>query len=405
MKKIIVLTTLFFLALMPSALAIGVSPSRIKTDFEAGESATFDFYVVNTRNEQVQVKIYAKGDLNESIDLQDEVLTLEAGGSKSSKFTVHYPSTLGPGKHDNRIGALEIASGESEGAAAVGAVSAVELQFWVYAPYEGKYLDASLDVPDVAAGETIDFTLKLTSRGTEGIDSASAKIRVYNSNGDLLKTLDSGSTSLSADGDTEELHADWSPGKLPAGTYSAVAAISYDGKNTEASSDFNIGDLFVKIKSVNIDDITAGSIGKAEIKVQSFWNEKITEAYATVELLSNGKTLKKFTGSVFEIPPQSSKTVEVFIDSEGLQKKQYSIVAKVHYSDKVAEKRGNLRITEPSALPSMTIIASVSILLLIIILAVVLYLWHKKGSSKEKKSRTASTGRRRREYYEQEEDL
>ncbi len=402
--KLLIMSVIFLIILAAPVFSIGITPSRIKTDFEANEKASFEFTVSNTKNTQINIQIYKKGDLKEYISLSETEITLGPGKSKKLSFTIDYPSEITPGKHDIRIGALEIAGGGAEDGTAVGAVGAVELQFWVYAKYEGKYLDVSLGVPDVAAGEKIGFTVSLASKGTEDIEEANAEIKVYDTAGEHIKTLNTGSTSVSADS-TEELYAEWDPGKLPAGAYQAEALVSYDGETAQAETTFNIGELFIKIENIFVDNIPAGSIGKAKIEINSFWNEKIESAYATIDLMSNGKSIKSFKSTVFDIPAQGSKTAEVFIDSEGLAERQYTLSVKVYYSNKVAEKTGTLTVVSPSALPNITLLASVVILILIIIIIIIIYLWNKRKSSEVRRPKKIQPKQEYAFYEEQEDEL
>ncbi|MCD6476764.1 MAG: hypothetical protein J7K26_01180, partial [Candidatus Aenigmarchaeota archaeon] len=328
---------LFLIVLSNSTYAIGISPSRTIIDFEPGLSSVYNYYVLGSEDKTTYAKLYVKGDLAEYFTLYTDSVQLSPGEIKELQFEINLPQELEPGIHDTRIGVVETTGPEGDTGATVGGIAGVEYQFWVRVPYPGYYISASLNIPDVGIGETIPFTLEINNLGQNDISSLSAIIDIYDSDNNIIKTLQTDTVSLPKS-QKKTFVLNWDAPSMDTGTYKAIATINYDGNTKTIKSEFTIGELLVKITDIRINDIQFGTIGKAEIDIESTFNKEISDVWATLEVLKDNNKIKSFNTNPVNIPAKGKEKLIGYIDTEGLETGQYTLKVILHYEDKTSEK-------------------------------------------------------------------
>ena len=375
MKKLCLAFFVLFLLMAENAFAIGIGPSRTIIDFEPGLSRTMVFQVVNTGNKAMDVELYKAGDLSEYITLSTDSLAFSPSETIKS-FTVYFtlPQSIAePGRHDNRIGAVEAAP-EGEW---IGARAGVEAQIWFNVPYEGIYAEISLDVPDVELGESVPFSISIRNLGTENM-TVSGEILIY-SDGVQVASLNSGSVFVEPR-ETGTLQSTWSTQGVKAGQYKAVAVVTYGGKKSEVEKIFRVGALYAEI--INISSATAvlGDIAQFDIALQSMWNEPISDVYIELEIMEDGSPVSKTRSETFSLTPWEVKTVKIYTDSEGLTARKYDVRATLYYADKAAVKEleGGLEVVAFS-FDSITLLLIIAI---IVIVAGFVLVYEKKKRGK-----------------------
>jgi len=333
MNKLIATALLVSLLLTNTVYAIGISPSRTEIDFEPGLSETFTFYVVNTEKKAMDVGVYKTGDLSEYITLSTNSLSFSQVDSvKSFTVTLNLPQSIEkPGISDNRIGIIESLL---EGIG-IGARAGVEAQLWVRVPYPGYYAEVGFDAPDVAVGDTTNFTISITSRGTESM-TASGRILVYD--GEVqIATLDAGQVSLEPD-ESKTLQAEWSTQGIKPGLYRAVASVNYPGKTVEVEKTFHIGTLQVEILNISSTRVQLGEIAKFDVALQSIWNEPISDVYVELEIIEGINSPLKTKSETFSLGSWETRTVKIYADTEKLSEGLYDVRATVYYANQTTVK-------------------------------------------------------------------
>jgi hypothetical protein len=370
MKRIIVLIIgmLFFLFSIESISAIGIGPPRNEITFSPNLDTTLSYVVLNNEGGTIRADLYIKGDLSQYISLDKTSVVL--GSGQQTDFTAHItlPASIeSPGNHDMRIGAL--ASSASSSGGTVGAKAGVESILNIFVPYQGKFLKAELEVGNVEIGQPLEFKVKLSNKGLEDIDKVSAEIRVYS--GSILKgSVEVSKNGLKAESD-DILEASFSTDNLAAGTYRAVAKITYDGEEKEAETTFNVGKPLVEITNVTISKFKQGEIAKMTFGAQSYWNRQINGAYITVEIMSGETVLKSIESAPKDIGSLSYESFEAFWDTEGMTLGDYNARATLHYLDKTSEKSFIISVAKGN---SMILIFSISGIVIIILIFLLMHL-------------------------------
>ncbi len=327
-----VFLTLIFLS--GNALALGITPSRTVMDFEPGLSRTITFHIINNENKAMDIEIYKKGDLSDYITLSTERISLSPADSmKGFTTTINLPQSIeGTGRHDNRIGIVEAAPAEG---GTMGARIGVEAQLWINVPHEGMYAEIGLSVPDVELGETAVFSINIANKGTEDM-TASGKILVYR-NDVQVAVLNAGQVFIET-GQTRTLKPEWSTQGVSAGQYRAVAVVDYPGETLQAEKTFSIGVFEVGIVNISSVRVSKGTIAKFDIDVENMWNVPVSDVYIELETLKDGESVSKTRSETSSINPLETKTMRVYVDTDGIPTGTYDVRATLYYEGKAVMK-------------------------------------------------------------------
>jgi len=329
---------LVFLILIPVSLSLGITPGRTTVDFESNLEKTISVTVLNNENKEFTASIYTKGVLADYIELStDELIFTENDESKSFVYDVNLPNSLDPGLNKGDVIVRETNLGRDRRETSIGALVAVISQLHVNVPYPGKYLKIDLLVKEAKPGETVKFFIPAVNLGTDRIDDAKPYVFVYDpSDNKIVKIEGTGKQIYSKE--RTEFMLEWSADTLP-GFYKAVAVIEYDENKITAESNFLVGDFFLELLDVSVEDFTLGQIARFNILVENIGNKLITDAYSEL-ILSNdfGEVLNTKSASI-NIDAEERKDMYTYWDTENVGVGEYLGKLILGYEDKSAERR------------------------------------------------------------------
>ena len=276
-KKIFVgCFVLFFLVLLISqdVFGLGVTPARKTLDFEPGSKHEVEFSLMNNEGKDIEIAIYAEGDLAESIVVSENVVKLlSTEESKTISYTFTMPSKLEPGLRETEIIARELPKTTAFSGTEIGSTVAVVHQLHVLVPYPGKYATAELKIAETGRTDVVNFIVPVNSFGTQDIVSAKGIIDIYGPTNEKIATINTNERGILS-GERVELTAEWS-GDFNSGKYYAKLTVVYDGEVTsEFEKVFNVGAADLKVLDILVnDDFSLGAIAKFNILVESSWSE------------------------------------------------------------------------------------------------------------------------------------
>ena len=389
MKKRGILFLFIFIIISIGVYAIGISPSRSEISFEPNKEIDCSYSLINNIKQEpyydLNVFVYAVGDLNESIKIEQGSVVLPPNKWVDFNCTMTLPSELSPGLHDNGI----IATETNVAAGMVGSLAGVKMQLWIWVPYPGKYLDGILNVDDIEINKEANFNINLISRGEEDINNVKIYVDVYDSFNNKIATVESESFEIKSY-ESKEMNIKWNSHGNKAGMYSAIARIYYDNSGfLELRDDFRIGDLYIDILNVTIENIKKNTIGKFIIDVQSMWNSEIEDVYATVEIIYNDKKIDSVNSESLDIDAWNKETLAAYWDSRDAEIGDYKARVIVNYEGKTSEKTIDFKIIELNIFDKLksnvAYIIIIIVLLLLILLNIIITLHYKRKNEKKKK--------------------
>jgi len=389
-KIILSMFAIIFLALSGNASAIGISPGRIIMDFSPNMEGVIDFCVINNEHKEFAADIYVKGDLADYITLNEKTyLFSPSTDSACLSFAYKLPKELPPGHHDSRIGAVEsTATGNIEGTGVAARVG-VEMQWWVEAPFPGKFVTGTLSVPETSlVGKQVPIKLILKNAGKEPISAAKGVIDILGPQGEQIVRYEFPSISLAVAESKEQVFS-W-PGAPNPGEYTAKATIFYEGVASEIKRKFLIGDLFIKITKLRAAAVAKGGIQALPIELQSFWNSKIDNVYAEVTIkTANGTVVAaNLRSDIANIPPWGVTAVTAFWDTTNAETGKYTAEVRAFYQNRTSDASFNFDVVEKksggifsSGSSALTLFIILDIAVIILIIAAVVFYFRKIKSS------------------------
>lgn len=228
MKKSIIAMLAAMIVLATYACAIGVTPAITKIAYMPGEIQTGTFSVTNTENKTVTAAITQQGPIE--AELSEKTVQLNPKETKQVSYSLTIPSNLDPGKNNINIMILELPSETAEGTQ-LSALAAVITTLQINVPYDGKEIEAAVDLNDENQGK-VGFVIAVTNLGNQPISDLNAQIEILDSK------MQTESTALDPQKRTE-LKTEWiAPTE---GSYQAKITITYDGKTKTITKEFNAG--------------------------------------------------------------------------------------------------------------------------------------------------------------------
>lgn len=382
----------YFLVFANPAYALGISPARIVVDFTPNMEGDIGFCVINNENKEMPVEYYVKGDLASYITLNESITYLTP---KMYKYCTkaHYklPADIASGHHDTRIGAVESTiSGIIEGTG-ISARVGVEMQWWVEAPVPGKHVSASISVPEgILVGQQVPIKVILKNDGKEKVTVKTVLDVLSPSSGSLAR-MEFPLVELESLQSKEQLFK-WA-GTTITGEYVAKATIFYEGIVGETRQQFIVGGLFVRITRLVIDRIQKGGIRAIPVELQSFWNQRIDNVYAELNITKGGKMIQSgIKTESINLQPWGIAQINGYWDTTEATLGKYNVAVKVFYANKTSQETFNFELVKSSSsgfigsrigLIAVLVAVNVAIVLALVVI-VFIYLKGKKSQGSQK---------------------
>ena len=348
-KKILVLLMGIFL--IASVSALGVTPARTTIDFQPGLKQTVSFSIVNSENQDMELVIYAQGDLSESISLKENAITMSASeGSRQMSYEVSLPSELKPGLNIGEVVVLQLPGKSGSSEAYVGAALAVVSQLYVNVPFPGQYAEADLNVVNAEKDGEAVFIIPVVNRGKEHLSSVKANVDIYNKLNEKVGSFNTVEIEV-ASGQRGEIVHKWKA-EVPVGRYRAVATLIYGTnppKTINLEKQFNVGTSDLELQEISVNEFQLGDIAKFEMLVENKWSEQISGAYAQTQVYSDvGDVIADFNSAQYDISPLSKMVMVSYWDTAGVREGDYETKIFLRYGDKSSQKNVELKVSEDS---------------------------------------------------------
>ena len=335
---------LLIIVLSGTAAALGVTPARTSLDFSAGNQENIKINIINNEHEDMRLLIHADGKFSRYLKIEEDTVSMssdERMKTINAKLIMGGEMKKSPGQNEIMLRILKLPEGSSEGSgnsAKVSATVEVVHQIRVNVPYPGVYLE----VPDIyintpSDGSSADFTIPVFNRGEKSIRGINGEIRIYNPDGKMVGTVETGSLSLKG-GAKGKLNAEYT-GEGGRGRYRAVITIDYAGKTAEIEKEFFMGSQLIDITGVTVDKFSLGSIAKFNIILDSRWNQQINDVYADVTIRdSSNKLQTKFKTPTTDVGAESTGILNAYWDTGDAEPGEYTMHVVLHYTRLAKEK-------------------------------------------------------------------
>ncbi|MEK6967819.1 MAG: hypothetical protein AABX51_04265 [Nanoarchaeota archaeon] len=345
MKARVIIIAAMLLMLAGSAYALEITPTRKIFDFEPGKAIEGSFTVIKGENQGMKLAISARGELADYIKLKDFVVDLsEKESEKEFSYTIQLPSSFDkPGTHEGEIVVVGVPQQNVDLGTYVGTSITLATKIRVMVPYPGLYAEGRLDVTEANVNESVTFILPVSNLGSIDINSAQGIIDIQSPTYDNIATVQTPKKPVKAKS-SEELITSWQANVGP-GVYQADATVTYDEKTFDIKKTFSVGNLLIELLSLNVKDFKLGGIAKIILTVKNKWNSNIENVYASITVYNDkGTIVSESKSAPIDMKGQSTDTLNVYWDTQGLPSGTYSANIAVVYADKRTEKTYKLNV-------------------------------------------------------------
>ncbi|MDD5332014.1 MAG: hypothetical protein PHE43_04335 [Candidatus Nanoarchaeia archaeon] len=364
------LLTFALIILSVSASAIIIQPPKIEINFQPNQESYCTFSALNNADSSKEFTLEARGYLNQSIVLEDNIL-LEPQKWTDISCKILPISEIPPGTHESSIVMIE-----SQGSSGVvGAVGGVELKIYTYFPYPGKYIDGNIIVDNSEINKQIPVSVKVINRGREVINNLEAEISIKSNNEEVAK-LKIPSTSLNLL-EEKTLTTYWQTSDP--GEYSADARVYFDQNHINFEKKFKVGAPIIEIQDILSDELKQDTISKVEVKLKSFWNAPIENTYVELLIKKDSEYISQSKSSQTTFGPWEEKIIEVYFDTTDYEPKIYPGKVIVYYEGKQAEKEVMLEVTKPK----LNLITISLIIIIVLLISLLIFSLIKKKHEKK----------------------
>ncbi|MEM4268386.1 MAG: hypothetical protein QXK37_06180 [Candidatus Woesearchaeota archaeon] len=338
MKKPVVFLMLLLVVQLVSGL--GVGPAKSHITFSQGKTEEITLKIINTEQEDLKVAIYAKGELEKYISIENPIMHIKPD-EQFTEFTykINIPVELEPGLHTGEIVVLDLQNNAefTQKDTTVIATTAVTSKLELDVPYPGKYAEARMYITAGSVNEPVQFSLPIYNFGKETIQSAYAKIEIFGATYEKIASLETNVISLEPQKEGKLLAA-WLPDKMNAGSYLAIATINYDGREIRLEQAFSVSGAQLKINDISVREFRLGEIAVFNIEIESLWSEPINDVYGELVVRDKGRALAKVKTASIDIEAFSKDKLYAYWDTKGVSEGSYDIRVTVYFGSSSVEK-------------------------------------------------------------------
>jgi len=311
---------IIMLLLVPTAVAVGISPGSANLNFQTGRSETIKFTIHNTEGEDLTGEISVQGPLKEHLTLSSD--TFRIGSDQKTldmEYNVVMPEDLLPGRHTTDI----MVRITSVGGAYVGASPGLITALNVHVPYPGKYAKGKLNYETPILGEDLVVHITVFNLGIEDISKAEAKLTIKEYDGTIAaKTSTSGPVDAKSAKDiTARIDTN---GFLP-GSYDIEAVLNYDGNTVELSKGFSFDDFMLTVTDLQVGEFKLGDIAGFDIIIKNMGNRPV-DATTEMQIFDGTTRIARMQGLEISLGKEETGISNAYWDTDNVETGQYDAV-------------------------------------------------------------------------------
>jgi len=344
----------------------------------------------------IEVVFIVEGDLNGSVFLEDNIIEmLPSEEFRPLRYNISLEGELESGIHKIEIISLEFLKNDK----GLKPKSRVVSEAFVFVPYPGKYIDATLNISSITIGENSEFIVNVKNLGSENVENIYANIVINNLFGEKIDYFETSSSSLAVD-EIKSLISNWNVSVNP-GRYMVNYEVFYDGESKLFEEEIQIGSNNLTIDGILVSTYQFGGIAKIQILVDNQWNQDLEGVNANLIIYdSGGNELTNIRSSEERVVAFSKKELFAFWDTKEIQIGDYDAKLNVYYGDKIVSKDIVLSANEDSlkifgvgysVRPSGGGVNMTNLLLIIVIFFLIVniawFVYFKRNSKKNSKKK------------------
>jgi hypothetical protein len=324
------------------AYGLGVAPSREIAQYTT-EEQTFTFRIINNDHKNMQVRIYAQGELGQYVTADKAVYDIKSSDEEIPiTYTIRIPSNLQPGTRSAEIVVLETSTdtaGEADKTLLLSALGIVH-ELRVNVPYPGKYAEGVIYISEgnVNVNDSMLFTASIINKGTERINSIDTQLIIRGPTNGEIARIKGGSLKGLESKTSGKIDTAWTANVEP-GMYSAEYVINYDDKILVIRKTFQIGTIHLRITDLTVGPFTLGAVAEFNVNMISEWNQPIDDVFGELQIIDGqGNVLSTIKTNNFQARPLATSSINAYWNTKDMDVGNYDVRVIMHYAEKTSER-------------------------------------------------------------------
>lgn len=321
--------------------ALGIAPSRKIVDYSS-DTQRMTVRVLNNENRDMNLVIYAQGELAEYVTVEKTTLFISSSESeKEFSYTYRLPNNLTPGQHNINIIAMEIpdkVNVAEESQTTILSTLSVAHQLRINVPYPGNFAEGILYISEGNSGAPITFTANILNRGTGIIGNAYGELVIKGPTNEEIERVKSSTFSNLEPKMSDKLVVNW-PANVNPGMYYAEFIVNYDNEQIVLRKTFMVGEYYIEIKEITVEQFKLGTIAKFDVELTNKWNQPVDNVYADMSVIDGGgAVIATFKTAPSSINQLESGMITGYWDTKGIDIGTYDIKVVLNYAGKASER-------------------------------------------------------------------
>ena len=338
MNKKGIFIIILFILIIRGVCSMGVSPGKQEINFEPNLEKTLQLTIHNTDSKFFKAFVNVEGELSDYVVLHDVLVTFtDQDLTKTLDYELKLPERIDkPGIHEIRMVVTEIPEDAEKQGTFIGARVSIVSKIEVRVPYPGKYAEAKLTIPKTNQGDPVNFFVEVSNYGEQDIQNAAATINIMGPTNEKIATIKTNEKAVKSK-EKRELTASLTYDLNP-GTYHAEGVLEYDGIYSNFMENFVIGDIFIDIKNIQVNNFRLGQVAKFDIELENMWSDYLSDIYMNVIVRDESKQYTEYEPARFSLQPLGSKEVSAYWDTNNVPVGKYFIDILLEHSGKSFNK-------------------------------------------------------------------
>jgi hypothetical protein len=312
MRGIIFFLLVFILSFSFTSALI-ISPGIAEINYVEGGKTNFEVLVINDIGEEIVIEIgYRYTDYEDNFDIiniDSNKIIIPAGDIATLWFSFDFDEEFTDfGKQ--RLGQIRFYQVPTTGAGTVGATVAVSIPIDTIIPFPEKFVLPGVQPVDIIeAGESVEVTANLVSKGTNVIDTLTGYFVLQGENFyQEMETNEIFSVVIPTEENIVSTIIDTKG--MPSQEYELTFIAEYDGLTTESKpQEFLIGGEKIIVDKIHPKEFTPNTYNAVTVTLRSLWVDDLTPTITAKMFNSEGTQVRDYNFGTYTI--ESGKTKEV----------------------------------------------------------------------------------------------
>lgn len=326
LKSILAVPILLVLFLLiPSTLALGITPAKTTISSETTSSYSGTIWVINNDHQEFTAGVSAGGELGQYVSVSPSELRFRDDvEALPIEYTITLPAKVRPGESTAEIVVAQTLDETSP--AVISSIIVLKHKIIVLGPYPDKYLTAKLNFHE--SGQNIRLVSEVENLGKLDLQAVQTKFYL-NDKQQKEQVLETETTPLKRQ-ENKLLETNLDRQVLERGEFEVRAITTYDDQKVEVIKRLLVGRPEVEITYFD-KYFRAHEVNSYALELLNKWNQEVDNVYVDIEVRKDEQKIDEFRTKSIAIPAEMAKRINDYFDARDKNSGKYAFDLIVHF--------------------------------------------------------------------------